>query len=141
MKKKFLGLLTVMAIVFTLVLAGCAPSKSNQSIEKEVKREIDELVLSIKGEPDTGFDPTTGWGRYGSPLCQSTLLKRDHNLNSYLIADEMTTMLDAITQAQIWNAILKIAEQRKMGMVVVSHDMNLIQQLCHRVIEIDHLNT
>lgn len=59
----------------------------------------------------------------------------------YLIADEMTTMLDAITQAQIWNAVLKIAEQREMGMVVVSHDMNLIQQLCHRVIEIDHLNT
>jgi len=59
----------------------------------------------------------------------------------YLIADEMTTMFDAITQAQIWNAVLKIAEQRKMGMVVVSHDMNLIQQLCHRVIEIAHLNT
>ncbi|MFB5283622.1 ABC transporter ATP-binding protein [Peribacillus sp. Hz7] len=59
----------------------------------------------------------------------------------YLIADEMTTMLDAITQAQIWNAILKIAEQREMGMVVVSHDMNLIQQLCHRVIEIDNLDT
>ncbi|MEH6946050.1 hypothetical protein V7068_03075 [Bacillus sp. JJ634] len=81
MKKKFLGLLTVMALVFLLVLAGCAPSKSDQSIEKDVKREMDELVLSIKGEPDTGFDPTTSWGRYGSPLFQSTLLKRDHNLN------------------------------------------------------------
>ncbi|MFB5283617.1 hypothetical protein [Peribacillus sp. Hz7] len=76
MKKKFLGLLTVMAIVFTLVLAGCAPSKSVQSIEKEVKREIDELVLSIKGEPDTGFDPTTGWGRYGSPLFQSMPMEK-----------------------------------------------------------------
>jgi len=59
----------------------------------------------------------------------------------YLIADEMTTMLDAITQAQIWKAVLKIAEQREMGIIVVSHEVNLIQQLCHRVIEIDHLNT
>ena len=41
----------------------------------------DELVLAVGDESDTGFDPTTGWGRYGSPLFQSTLLKRDHDLN------------------------------------------------------------
>ena len=27
----------------------------------------DSLVLAIAGEPENGFDPTTGWGRYGSP--------------------------------------------------------------------------
>lgn len=54
----------------------------------------------------------------------------------FLIADEMTTMLDAITQAQIWNAVLRIAEKREMGILVVSHDVKLIQRLCHRVIEL-----
>jgi peptide/nickel transport system ATP-binding protein len=53
----------------------------------------------------------------------------------FLIADEMTTMLDAITQAQIWRAVLDISEKREMGIVVVSHDMKLIQRLCHRVFE------
>ena len=56
----------------------------------------------------------------------------------FLIADEMTTMLDAITQAQIWNAVLEIAKKREMGIVVVSHEAKLIQRLCHRVIELNH---
>lgn len=34
----------------------------------------DELILAIGSEPEDGFDPTLGWGRYGSPLFQSTLL-------------------------------------------------------------------
>jgi peptide/nickel transport system ATP-binding protein len=55
----------------------------------------------------------------------------------FLIADEMTTMLDAITQAQIWNAVLEIAKKRQMGIVVVSHEAKLIQRLCHRVIELN----
>lgn len=58
----------------------------------------------------------------------------------FLIADEMTTMLDAITQAQIWHAVLEIAKKREMGIVVVSHEAKLIQRLCHRVIELNHMN-
>jgi peptide/nickel transport system ATP-binding protein len=54
----------------------------------------------------------------------------------FLIADEMTTMLDAITQAQIWHAVLHLAEKRKMGILVVSHEAELMKRLCHRVIEL-----
>ena len=41
-----------------------------------------ELILAIGGEPDNGYDPLLGWGRYGHPLFQSTLLKRDADLNT-----------------------------------------------------------
>ena len=41
-----------------------------------------ELILAIGGEPDTGYDPLLGWGRYGHPLFQSTLLKRDAALET-----------------------------------------------------------
>lgn len=54
----------------------------------------------------------------------------------FLIADEMTTMLDAITQAQIWQAVLEIAQKREMGIIVVSHEAKLVQRLCNRVIEL-----
>ncbi len=37
-------------------------------------------MLAIKGEPAEGYDPILGWGLYGNPLFQSTLLKRDENL-------------------------------------------------------------
>lgn len=54
----------------------------------------------------------------------------------FLIADEMTTMLDAITQAQIWKVVLKITENNNIGVLVVSHDKHLINRICNRVIEI-----
>ncbi|MCG7336077.1 ATP-binding cassette domain-containing protein [Sporosarcina sp. ACRSM] len=54
----------------------------------------------------------------------------------FLIADEMTTMLDAITQAQIWQAVLEIAKQREMGIIIVSHEEKLVKRLCHRVIDL-----
>lgn len=53
----------------------------------------------------------------------------------FLIADEMTTMLDAITQAQIWNTVLEISRKRNMAVIVVSHDRGLIEKLCHRTID------
>lgn len=51
---------------------------------------------------------------------------------SYLIADEMTTMLDAVTQAKIWQSLLKEAEERNLGMIVVSHSHALTQILATR---------
>ncbi|SUD90565.1 ABC transporter ATP-binding protein [Psychrobacter phenylpyruvicus] len=58
----------------------------------------------------------------------------------FFIADEMTTMLDAITQAQIWQAVLERFERSEVGMLVVSHDMALVKRLCHRVVNIAELN-
>ncbi|MBX3013750.1 MAG: ATP-binding cassette domain-containing protein [Caldilineaceae bacterium] len=52
----------------------------------------------------------------------------------YLIADEMTAMLDANTQAQIWQAVLTQAQQRQLGLLVISHDTPLLQRLCSRLV-------
>lgn len=52
----------------------------------------------------------------------------------FLIADEMTTMLDAITQAQIWQAVLAIAKKRNMSLIIVSHEAKLMNRLCERII-------
>ncbi|KPQ21440.1 ABC transporter substrate-binding protein [Halomonas sp. HL-93] len=40
-----------------------------------------QLVLAIGGEPEQGFDPLLGWGQYGNPLFQSTLLSRGRDLS------------------------------------------------------------
>lgn len=53
----------------------------------------------------------------------------------YLIADEMTTMLDAITQAQIWQTVLKLVADRQLGVLVISHEMPLMKQICNRIID------
>ena len=41
----------------------------------------------------------------------------------YLICDEISTMLDVITQAQIWSVVLTEAKKRNMGLIAVTHNM------------------
>ena len=41
----------------------------------------EQLILAIGGEPEQGFDPLLGWGQYGNPLFQSTLLSRGRDLS------------------------------------------------------------
>lgn len=53
-----------------------------------------------------------------------------------LLADEISTMLDLITQSQIWNFLLEEAERRNLGMVVVSHSDALLERVCTKVVEI-----
>ena len=52
----------------------------------------------------------------------------------YLICDEISTMLDVITQAQIWRVILDQAAARHMGILAVTHNRNLAERIASRVI-------
>lgn len=51
-----------------------------------------------------------------------------------LLCDEMSAMLDYITQAQLWRVVLDEAKRRNLGLLVVSHAGKLLQQVCTRTI-------
>lgn len=53
-----------------------------------------------------------------------------------LLADEISTMLDVITQAQIWNFLIEETEKRNIGMVVVSHNRELLKRVSTRIVEL-----
>lgn len=55
----------------------------------------------------------------------------------FLIADEMTTMLDAITQAQIWKVVLDYTKKNDIGVVVISHEKALVDKICDRVVNLE----
>lgn len=57
----------------------------------------------------------------------------------YLIADEMTTMLDSVTQANIWQTVLNLTKARQIGVLVISHDPDLLKQLSDRIIDFTKL--
>ena len=50
-----------------------------------------------------------------------------------LIADEPTTALDVTIQAQILDLIRELQRQEQMSVVLITHDMGVVAQLCHRV--------
>jgi ABC-type dipeptide/oligopeptide/nickel transport system ATPase subunit len=54
----------------------------------------------------------------------------------FLLADEISTMLDLITQSQIWNFLISEAERRKIGLLVVSHSQGLLDRVCTRRLEL-----
>lgn len=54
----------------------------------------------------------------------------------FLICDEISTMLDVITQAQIWNTVLAEAEKRNMGIIAVTHNKHLANRIAHRVYDL-----
>lgn len=51
----------------------------------------------------------------------------------FLLCDEISAMLDLVTQAQIWKFLLEEAQRRGLGMLVVSHDEALLEKVCTRV--------
>lgn len=55
----------------------------------------------------------------------------------FLLADEISTMLDLITQSQIWNFLLKEVERRKIGLIAVSHNQALLERVCTRQVRLD----
>jgi peptide/nickel transport system permease protein len=51
-----------------------------------------------------------------------------------IIADEPTTALDVTVQAEILREFKRINQERAMSMLFISHDISVVEALCHRVI-------
>lgn len=52
----------------------------------------------------------------------------------FLLADEISTMLDLVTQAQIWRFLLDELGRRGIGLLAVSHDAPLLGEVCAEII-------
>ena len=59
----------------------------------------------------------------------------------YLLCDEITAMLDQITQAQIWQFLLEEARRRELGLLIVSHNSALLERLCGRIVTLPPAGT
>ncbi|WP_077325495.1 ABC transporter ATP-binding protein [Virgibacillus siamensis] len=75
----------------------------------------------------------------GDELQRICLARALCSKTKYLIADEMTTMLDATTQAHIWNVIHRLAKQHNLGILAISHELHLLRRVSSRVINFDEL--
>ncbi len=73
----------------------------------------------------------------GGELQRFCVLRALSPQTKFLIADEMTTMLDMITQAQIWRVVTEYAARKEMGIVVISHDTYLLKRLCSRIVRLN----
>ena len=54
----------------------------------------------------------------------------------FIIADEISTMLDAVTQVQIWEFLLEYCKGRDVGLVLVTHSDALLERLATRTLDL-----
>ena len=69
----------------------------------------------------------------GGELQRFCIARALHPQTRFLLCDEISAMLDLVTQAQIWRLLLEEAARRQLGLLVVSHDSALLRQVCTRV--------
>jgi peptide/nickel transport system substrate-binding protein len=79
-----------------------------------------EIVLAIGGESEDGYDPTLGWGRYGSPLFQSTLLRRDAELK---IVNDLATGYTVSDDRLVWTVTIREDAVFSDGQPVTAEDV------------------
>ncbi len=51
----------------------------------------------------------------------------------YVVADEISAMLDPVTQAQLWHVLLRRVEAGAIGVLAISHDDALLEAVRSRV--------
>ncbi len=69
----------------------------------------------------------------GGELQRIALIRAMTPSTRYLIADEMTASLDPGTQALIWQNVMRWAKSRQVGILAISHDVNLLERICDRI--------
>jgi peptide/nickel transport system ATP-binding protein len=50
-----------------------------------------------------------------------------------VVADEPTTALDVMVQAQVLNVLSGLVRERGVGMMMISHDLSVLADLCDRI--------
>lgn len=97
--------------------------------------EVEERVIKGLGiEPDwmNRFPAELSGGELQRFSIARALGKRTR----FLLADEISTMLDLITQSQIWNFLLQEVQNREIGLIAVSHSQALLDKVCSRQIDL-----
>ena len=70
----------------------------------------------------------------GGELQRVALLRSLAPQTRFLIADEITSMLDPIAQREIWHALIDACERRDIGILAISHDLALLDKVASRTV-------
>ena len=113
----------------------CFPLELNGVSRKEARKRAMEL-LEIVGLPDkANAYPVQLSGGQKQRIAIARALATDPEV---LLCDEATSALDPQTTDSILNLLQKINRERGITVIIITHQMSVIEQICHRVAILDH---
>ena len=113
----------------------CFPLELVGTPRKEAKKRAMEL-LEIVGLPDkANAYPVQLSGGQKQRIAIARALATDPEV---LLCDEATSALDPQTTDSILNLLQKISRERGITVIIITHQMSVIEQICHRVAILDH---
>jgi peptide/nickel transport system ATP-binding protein len=97
------------------------------------RRALDMLAAVRMRDPERVYDayPHELSGGMGQRAMIAMMLGTDPDL---LIADEPTSALDVTVQMQVLAILDDLVSRRGMGLIFISHDLNLVASFCDRVL-------
>jgi peptide/nickel transport system substrate-binding protein len=130
----------MISLFFVFLIAGCQSTSPSSSLPIETPSSSQALptaeqtdsgahqpeshsrtlTLAIGGESSDGYDPTLGWGRYGSPLFQSTLLRRNAELN---IVNDLATNYTVSEDRLVWTVDIRTDVKFSDGQPLTTQDV------------------
>ncbi|WP_300587960.1 ABC transporter ATP-binding protein [Marivita sp.] len=121
----------VMNVGHQLVEALRAHEKVSRS--EAYQRALDVLDEVAIRDPKRVFDlyPHEVSGGMGQRIMIAMMLLPNPEI---LIADEPTSALDVSVQLQVLDIIDKLVSDRGMGLMFISHDLNLVAKFCDRIV-------
>lgn len=76
----------------------------------------------------------------GGELQRICIIRALKPQTKFLICDEMTTMLDACTQAHIWQVVRTYAATHHLGLLVITHNLHLARLICDKIIHFQEVS-
>jgi peptide/nickel transport system ATP-binding protein len=98
---------------------------------KQVRERIDELLTTVGLTPGLGrrYAHQLSGGQRQRMMIALALACRP----SVMIADEPTTALDVVIQAQVLQLLEQLRERLGLALILISHDLGVLAETCDRI--------
>jgi len=107
--------------------------RAHRDLSKAAAREEAQALLEEVGIPNAAQNLDNYPHEYSGGMAQRAMIAMAlAGEPELLIADEPTTGLDVSIQAQIIELFRRLVEEREMALILISHDLGVVSQVCER---------
>lgn len=101
---------------------------------QEINRIVDELLELVDLKDKANYYPS----RLSGGQRQRVAIARALATNpSILLCDEATSALDSLTTESILKLLKKINEETKVTIIIITHEINVVERICNKVVVLD----